>query len=427
MSSHRAELAATAVAYRGWDAVQIANRFVRLVAVPAIGGRVMAYDLGDHPFFFVDPHLAGKLFSAQEHQGDGSLAAWKNYGGDKTWPAPQGWETEEQWHGPPDPILDSGRYRLVAHGVTGATAELHMISPPDQRSGVEISRRLRLGPASSRVQLDLAFRNIAERRIRWSIWDVAQLAAERLLPGGGRIYDPACCVTAPLRPDSRFAGGYQVMFGAADNPQWRVQGSLFLADYRWQIGKVGLDSTGGWIAFYGGDSGRAFVQRFAYDSSGDYPDGGATVECWTVGAGKVANLDYADSGIYLMETEVLSPLYTIAPGATATFALEWASCACTGPVLDVQEGGCTAQPLNLLMTVGGAHLSCQCGVFDAGELRLAWRYPGGALEWGATLGSVDPLHPLVLDLACASPPPQAAPELHIIAEGDGRSRLLARI
>ena len=54
---------------------------------------------------------------------------------------------------------------------------------------------------------------------------------------------------------------------------------------------------------------------FAYVPDGEYPDGGATVECWTVGAGQVANLDYADSGIYLMETEVLSPLSTIAPGA----------------------------------------------------------------------------------------------------------------
>ena len=75
--------------FRGWEAVYLRNGFITLVAVPDIGGRVMAYNLGDYPYLFVDPDLAGKLFTAEENQGDGSLATWKNYGGDKTWPSPQ--------------------------------------------------------------------------------------------------------------------------------------------------------------------------------------------------------------------------------------------------------------------------------------------------------------------------------------------------
>ena len=55
----------------------------------------------------VERPLAGKLFSPEENQGDGSLGAWKNYGGAKTWPAPQGWDNDQQWHGPPDPVLDT--------------------------------------------------------------------------------------------------------------------------------------------------------------------------------------------------------------------------------------------------------------------------------------------------------------------------------
>ena len=70
----------------------------------------MAYDLGDYSYLFVDPELAGKLFTAAENQGHGELADWKNYGGAKTWPAPQGWDGHDQWPGPPDAILDTGRY-----------------------------------------------------------------------------------------------------------------------------------------------------------------------------------------------------------------------------------------------------------------------------------------------------------------------------
>ena len=71
----------------------------------------MAYDLGNYPFLWFDRNLAGKLFSAEENMGDGSIAAWKNYGGGKTWPAPQGWDRPDQWHGPPDPVLDTGPTR----------------------------------------------------------------------------------------------------------------------------------------------------------------------------------------------------------------------------------------------------------------------------------------------------------------------------
>src|SRR5690606_26897719 len=98
--------------FHGWDACILENTYARLVAVPDLGGRIMAFDLGPYPFLYVNPQRAGRLFTPEEHQGDGTLGAWKNYGGDKTWPAPQGWDPDGQWHGPPDPVLDSGRYTL---------------------------------------------------------------------------------------------------------------------------------------------------------------------------------------------------------------------------------------------------------------------------------------------------------------------------
>ncbi len=265
--------------------------------------------------------------------------------------------------------------------------------------------------------------------MRWAIWDVVQLAAGMELPGGARGHDPSCCVTAPVNPHSRFARGFNVMFGAEDNPQWQVRDGLLRAEYQWQIGKIGLDSNAGWIAFHQGSAGKAFVERFAYVPDGEYPDGGATVECWTVGAGQVANLDYAGSGIYLMETEVLSPMYTMPPGASAGFVLEWASCACDGPVVDVQPGGCASRLLTARMvdSLGDGVVSYtgSFGVFDAGELRAAWRRPGGELDWGETLGWAEPLKPVNLEYSC-SVPSGAALELYVIAEGDGRPRLLAQ-
>ena len=52
--------------FRGWSAAYLKNDLITLIAVPDIGGRIMAYDLGSYPYLYVDRNLAGKLFSAEE-------------------------------------------------------------------------------------------------------------------------------------------------------------------------------------------------------------------------------------------------------------------------------------------------------------------------------------------------------------------------
>jgi hypothetical protein len=66
--------------FHGWDAYEIGNGLIRLVAVPDLGGRLMAYDLGEYDFLFVDRDLSGKLFSPEENQGE-ELRRGKNLAG----------------------------------------------------------------------------------------------------------------------------------------------------------------------------------------------------------------------------------------------------------------------------------------------------------------------------------------------------------
>lgn len=392
--------------FRGWDACFLKNSFVQLVAVPDIGGRIMAYDLGTYPYFFVDPNLAGKLFTPEENQGDGTMGSWKNYGGEKVWPAPQGWDNDRQWHGPPDPVLDTGRYTVDKLEIEGDCAVVVMTSPPDPRTGVQITRQFTLAPNSSRVHIDLTFANVIDRPIRWSIWDVAQLRAERRLPNGQLAYEPSCTVTTPLNPESVFPRGYSVMFGADDNPQWQAdaQTGLFKATYQWQIGKVGLDSVAGWIAFSNAAEGVAFVERFTHSPHEEYPDGGATVEVWTVGAGQVEGLSYEGSDIYLMEAEVLGPLRSIPPGGTSSASIEWGACRCAGPVIAVGDAGCLCAPLVIEpLANGDRRITASGGVFDQGELELVWRDAQHRQIAAQSLGAADPLTPVTLDLTVRAP------------------------
>jgi hypothetical protein len=400
--------------FRGWDACILQNEYLRLIAVPAIGGRIMALDLGDYPFVFVDPALAGKLFTPEEHYGDGSLGAWKNYGGDKTWPAPQGWDNDTQWHGPPDPVLDSGVYVVSTFESDDEQARLVMTSAPDPRTGVQITRRFTVRSGASHVSVELSFFNPTARTLRWSIWDVMQLRAERCTPDGRLAYEPGCVITTPLNPNSVFPRGYNVMFGAQDNPQWQVdhEKGLVVVPYRWQIGKIGIDSPGDWIAFCNTAEGYAFTTHFQVQPNVEYPDGGATVEVWTVGAGKVGNLDYETSSIYLMETEVLSPLMSIPPGETVTMSLDWSLCRCDAPVMRASRIHAAVQPLEVeMLDDRRVRVQFRGGVFVPGMLRAVFTNPTGDELSDTPLGMTNPQQLAVVD--CVLDVPSGAINLRL--------------
>ena len=326
------------------------------------------------------------------------------------------------------PFWILGRYRVDLFGGNTKNGVIRMISPPDAHTGVQISRQLTIFPGSSRVRLDLSFTNVKEAPIRWSIWDVTQLRAEKLQKEGSWIHDPSCVVTAPLNPQSRFLRGFNVMFGEEDNPQWQIdkEQGLFVAPYLWEIGKVGLDSPAGWVAFHQGTEKVAFIEQFTFEPDEEYPDEGVTVECWTVGAGKVGNLNYTGSNINLMETEVLSPLKQIAPGSTASFTIEWGACRCDGPIIDVQAGGVTVQKLTSAVTDNNIYLTGQFGVFDAGELILQWRDVNAVVIYTQPLDQVNPLTAVTLNHQIQLPDGAFSVECVIRADADGMLRPLAQ-
>ena len=229
---------------------------INAICVPEIGGRLMQFSLGSHDYLFMNPKLLGARFTYEEHAGDGTIVNWKNYGGAKTWPAPQGWDGEGQWPGPPDPVLDSGRYEY-----TTSDASVLMTSPPDERSGLRIRRQITLWPGSSRLQLRLFFENILNRAIRWSIWDVAQMQCNT---ADGQLNDD-CWLYIPTDPARERP--YEIMFGD-DNPQYQLdtESGMLAVQYQGIVGKIGVHSPAGWIAFADRRAGYALCMQFSYES-----------------------------------------------------------------------------------------------------------------------------------------------------------------
>lgn len=406
--------------FHGWQAVKLNNGLVEAVVVPDVGGRIVAYDLGPYPFLWMDKRLAGRLFSPEENMGDGSLGAWKNYGGSKTWPAPQGWDNEDQWHGPPDPVLDTGRFALETLEAAPDGATVRVRSPKDPRTGVQIARQLTLYPGGTRATLHLEMKNVSDRKRTWGIWDVVQVDASATDASGAESYNDQAWVYIPTNPDSPFPRGYNVMFGPEDNPEWQseVRPNLLGARYLYRVGKIGVDSPAGWFAFVNQALDFAFCMRFTYFAGEAYPDEGATVECWTTGLGEVIDgLDYQRDPLYHMEAEVLGPLRKMAPGDTQTFDIDWHAARCPGPIVNVTAAGCCHRPLKVEAFDGGVRVTGVFGVFFLGDVQLVWLDGGGVELAAETVAPANPLDVLTIDLVRRVPEGSHTVQLRVV---DGR-------
>ncbi len=408
--------------YRGWKTTCLSNGVVQVHVVPEIGGRVVQFKVGDKEFFWVNPDLAGTRSPASGVSPDGS---WLNYGGDKLWPAPQGWDGPDEWPGPPDAVLDGQPYTCQVLDQEAGTAALSLTSRPDPRSGIQFSRVIRVFQDSTRVEVTATMKNSDTRSRRWGIWAHTQLDAAA---PDGRSPNRLMKAWCPVNPSSRFVRGYDVIFGTEDNPSFRTdwRRGLVEVNYRYQVGKIGVDSPAGWVATVDGRSGAVFVQLFAFAKGQAYPDN-ASVEFWHNGVGKIhaykRDMVFPDDpreNPFVFESEVLSPFRELQPGETFTWTYEWRAATVGGdyPVLACNEAGLVAVPLKVVPLAGGSSGRCtitgRFGVFASGK---AWvRFVdkgGGELGRVAVDRNASPLRPIVVHITPAVPATAVSVELWV--------------
>ena len=250
-----------ATSAQAWDSIRLENGLIELQIVPEIGGRVLQYTLGDYGFFWVNGDL---LNVKPPESGVGPEGEWLNYGGDKLWPAPQGWDSEEQWPGPPDPVLDGAPYGAEVLSESGRPVAVRLTSREDPRSGLQFSRVIKVFEGTTRVRIDATMKNIDRKPRRWGLWAITQLdVGNRHGQGYNRNYQ-ACC---PLNPRSLYPEGYRVLYGLVNNPSFQPdhEAGMLRVNYRRLVGKVGLDSAAGWVASMDATDGYVFVHRFTFE------------------------------------------------------------------------------------------------------------------------------------------------------------------
>jgi len=431
-SSDKTKLVKDRRTYKGWNSTCLANGFIELHIVPQIGGRIIQYKLGDKEFFWVNPQLAGTLPPATGLDPNGD---WLNYGGDKLWPAPQGWDNDRQWPGPPDALLDGQPYTMehLPAGKNGAVG-VRLTSRNDPRSGIRFSRMIRLHPDGTRVSIEATMTNVDNKPRRWGIWAHTQLDGSR---ADGSSHNELMNAFCPINPKSHFAKGYDVIFGEKDNPSFQAdydQG-LMKVNYQYRLGKIGMDSHAGWVATVDGENGSAFIHRFTFEPDKSYPDG-SSVEFWLNGLGRIhaynKDIDMpanSSDNPYVFESEVLSPFALLAPGESYTYKYEWLSTKIGGdyPIMDCTGAGVICEPFNASWKEKKLHLTGRFGVFSPGSLRLSLSDKrADTLLTHVISENVSPLQPVTFDHSIDSPATTAGVILEWISEKADRQCVLAR-
>lgn len=376
----------------GWQAQVLRNELVTLAVIPAIGGRAMQYDLGDHPFLWVNPGEIGRTY---EPAAD---APWPNFGGYKSWVAPQGRWLRGGGEWPPAPTLDHGEYTATREDGPQGQVTLVTTGPVEtldrwQAKGLSLTRRFTLHPRSTHVRVEQIIVNQGAFPQQVSNWDVTQVPGSHT----GTSDPDNFWVYFPVNPRSMFGPrGFFVFPSDGRNgaeSQWKNWSADGIAgvQYLKRSGKIGADSTGGWIAAVDERDGYTFLKHFPVTvapAPATYPDGGSSVQVYTHG------------GEPYIEVEVLGPLVDLLPQQQTVFTIDWYATRLDGPILKAGPAGACKHRLSLARAGQRARVTGTFGVFHQGTVDLLGLPQDAKTGKPVALGSyyVSPLEPIALDV-----------------------------
>ncbi len=314
------------VNYKGWKCLKLSNQNTEAYLAPEIGGRIIQYTYQGHPFLWVNKAFEGKVYPLTENN---KLENWKSYGGDKVWPAPQGWNGASQWPGPGDDVLDAP-FKAEVLKKSGDYVKVRMTSPgTGGYAGIQFITEVTLFDNSSRVYFKTTMKNVSKKETNWGIWRVTQMDFSGPPP---QTWNDQARLVIPMNPKSIWPEKYHAMFGLAESWNWQpdYQKSEMIVKYMNMVGKIGMDTYQGWAAMVDEKSGFTYVQRFETFPGAPYPDN-SSVYVWVAGKGEFIhkhkfyteadNPDNPDGRF--IEMEIVGPYRRLKPGESYSLYTSW--------------------------------------------------------------------------------------------------------
>lgn len=363
--------------YKGWRALRLTNGMVTVVAVPDIGGRIVEYKIGGHPFLWVNPAEIGKTYPEPRNEGD---RRWHNFGGYKLWPV-----AATKWQGPPDPLgssLDSGKWTGKILTATGRNVEVELRSPEDKLTGLQITRSVKLFGASSQVRITEKITNIGNDTTEWAFAGFAQV------PGSlesGEKYSEKARLYLPLNADTKHKPGYVTLKPGGTGQLKVLPENLLQVSCQGEAARIGADSVAGWLAYVDEMHEYALVERFAANKLATYPEQDSTVLLEVAG-----DLPY-------MQTGICCPTRSLRPGESYDLILDWYATRVGGPIVNTGEVAAIQKPLKVERADGKTKLTGTLGVFMPGNLAFTLQNAEGKTIGQPTTLKVTPAEVVKLE------------------------------
>ncbi len=332
----------------GWDAVVMKNGIITLATIPAIGGRVMQYDLGNHPSVYVNPSELGNTYTPFPN------GNWPDFGGFKNWPSPQGSWSNGGW--PPPPNLDYGTYTIQDTIQTADSVAFSISSPVEQwyTPGIRFNRTATIYPGTSRVKMEQTIINTGNSSVSWGVWGITQSIAKHT----GKTDFQNFWAYFPINPNSVFGETGASPQGGSQSWMGEVAPGVYGVQYNPENNKIFADPDKGWIAYAVLSDTIVFIKTFQVFEGMTYPDGGARVSVY------VNNSTEA-----YMEIETKAPVvHLTANGGSYTFTENWWTAKVLAPVLDANNVGAIAARLSY--NSDSKILSARYGIFHEGFAKV---------------------------------------------------------
>ncbi len=368
----------------GWDTtIVMQNDFITMATVPAIGGRVMQYDLGSLPSIMVNSSLLGQTYVPANNSN------WYNFGGYKTWPSPQG-----VWPGtwPPPPKLDYGKYAYQIVSQTADSVAALVTSPVETwvAPNIQFKRRATIFPGTSRVRMEQTIINTGSTPVSWGVWSIIQSIVNHPNKTDYQNY----WAYFPINPNSVY--GSSGVSPQGGNAAWQGEVAPGVGVYGVQFypegAKIFADPDKGWIAYSDKSDTVVFARTFPIFDGEQYPDDGARVSVYVS----------SNSAPLYMEVEVKAPVVALAAsGGNYTFTENWWAAKVRAPVLDVDSVGAIAGRLSY--NSKAQSLSAIYGVFYKGTAKITFINAQGKILTEGQSHTITPLEEFQLQENVAIP------------------------
>lgn len=284
---------------------------VAAVIAPDLGGRVLSLRFDGAEVLWHDPALLDDGLRPRVEPDRAPLGAgfarWRNWGGEKTWPAPQGWDGDG-WPGPPDGVIDGGRYEVLHR----SDRDVHLRSAVEPATGLRIERRMRVEPGA--LEVTSTVRNEADAPATWAAWSVAQCA-----------FDDTDVTSDAAGIEVGVAGSAApvVLFAPVGTIGWRREPGRIVVPFARAVGKLGFPDATGAVSLVRAD-GSGVTMSFAVHGDAGYPDG-SPFQLWsqTPVDGPLPGLDGLRADAAYVELEALSPRRALAPGEHVDLVVRW--------------------------------------------------------------------------------------------------------